>query len=80
MANIKIANLHPAGSELFSDSESYMNELGDSELDATSGGSTPMCVTATITISALSVAIASPLIIATKGPVYRVAPGRSRAF
>jgi hypothetical protein len=43
MPTIKISNLHPAGSELFSDFESYMNELGDSELDIISGGTgTPL--------------------------------------
>lgn len=38
MPNIKINDLHPAGFELFSDSESYMNELGDGEFDSISGG------------------------------------------
>ncbi|MDV2998352.1 MAG: hypothetical protein N4J56_008057 [Chroococcidiopsis sp. SAG 2025] len=38
MPTIKIDNLNPTGSELFSDSESYMNELGDNELDVVSGG------------------------------------------
>ena len=38
MSNIKISNLHPTGSELFTDSESYMAELADSELDIINGG------------------------------------------
>ena len=38
MATIKILNLHTTGTELFSDSESYMNELGDNELNNTNGG------------------------------------------
>lgn len=42
MATINISDLHPTGSDLFSDSESYINELGDAELDATYGGSTPI--------------------------------------
>lgn len=51
MATIEISDLRPAGSELFSDSEGYMNELGESEFGGINGGSTPMCVFATITLS-----------------------------
>jgi hypothetical protein len=40
MPNIKISDLHPTGSDLFSDSENYMNELGDSELEMLYGGLT----------------------------------------
>jgi hypothetical protein len=44
MPTIKIDDLHPTGAELFSDSESYMNELGESELDLVMGGrTTPVC-------------------------------------
>lgn len=38
MSNIKISDLSPAGSEFFLGSESYMNEIGDSELDTINGG------------------------------------------
>ena len=38
MSTIKISDLHPIGSELFSDSESFMTELVDSELAAINGG------------------------------------------
>lgn len=38
MAKIKIADLHPTGSDLFSDSENFMNELGDRELSFINGG------------------------------------------
>jgi hypothetical protein len=38
MANITISDLRPAGADLFSDSESYLNELSDSELNTTKGG------------------------------------------
>ncbi|MFN6526289.1 hypothetical protein [Nostoc sp. ChiSLP03a] len=41
MANIVISNLRPAGAELFDGSESFMNDLTDSELDITKGGLTP---------------------------------------
>jgi hypothetical protein len=38
MANIEINELKPAGAELFSDSEGFMNELSDSELADINGG------------------------------------------
>lgn len=38
MATINISDLRPTGSELSSDSESYMSELGDSERDIINGG------------------------------------------
>lgn len=38
MATINISEIRPTGSNLFSDFESYMNELVDSELDSISGG------------------------------------------
>jgi hypothetical protein len=43
MPTIKIDDLQPRGAELFSDSESYMNELGDGELDVYGGRTTPVC-------------------------------------
>jgi hypothetical protein len=46
MATIKIFDLRPAGSELFSDSESYLNDLTDEELGLTQGGSSPVCAAA----------------------------------
>ncbi len=36
MANITLSQLHPAGSELFQDAESFLNEL--SNIDSISGG------------------------------------------
>ncbi len=39
MANIKIADLQPAGCELFQDSESFLNELTDGEVSQIKGGS-----------------------------------------
>lgn len=46
MSNVKISDLHPAGSELFSDSESYINELSEGELNSINGGFTtsPVCL------------------------------------
>ena len=57
MATIKISNLHPTGTELFSDSESYMNELDDGELVNVNGGfSTPICtVPISITIPVIPI-------------------------
>lgn len=44
MATIQISNLRPTGSELFGDSESYLNELTNDELIMTHGGSSPLCI------------------------------------
>jgi hypothetical protein len=38
MASIKLSELRPVGSELFQDSESFLNELNDRELDVRGGG------------------------------------------
>lgn len=51
MANIKISNLHPTGSELFSDFEGYMADLGDSEFDGIYGGLIPALVVS-VTVAA----------------------------
>lgn len=40
MANITISELRPAGSELFQDSESFLNELGEREMGSVIGGIT----------------------------------------
>lgn len=65
MATITISDLHPAGSALFSDPESYMTELVDSEIDSINGGiasiilrlaakSSESCVKATIKITGIA--------------------------
>lgn len=38
MSTITISDLHPVGAELFSDSETFMADLTDSELSEASGG------------------------------------------
>ena len=38
MANIKIAELHPAGTALFSDSEGFLNELTDGQMEIVGAG------------------------------------------
>jgi hypothetical protein len=43
MSTINIYDLHPAGSDLFSDSESYMNEMSEGELTNVLGGSGFWC-------------------------------------
>ncbi|MBC1236970.1 MULTISPECIES: hypothetical protein [Nostoc] len=50
MATIKINNLSPVGSELFQDSESFLNELTDTEL-ATRGGLLSITLPLTPTLS-----------------------------
>lgn len=54
MASIKISDLHPAGSELFSDSESYMNEVSEGELDI-QGGISPLIAAAALGALAMEV-------------------------
>jgi hypothetical protein len=46
MADINTSDSHPTGSDLFSDSEGYMSELDDSELDVINGGALPLILTA----------------------------------
>ena len=38
MAEIKLSELRPAGSELLEDSESFLNELNDRDLENVAGG------------------------------------------
>jgi hypothetical protein len=38
MANIEISKLEPAGSQLFEDSESYLNELTEFQMMGVAGG------------------------------------------
>ncbi|MEH2072416.1 MAG: hypothetical protein V7K47_30420 [Nostoc sp.] len=50
MATIKIHDLSPAGSELFQDSESFLNELTDEELTV-HGGLRAASITITVTVT-----------------------------
>jgi hypothetical protein len=56
MANITISDLRPAGSEFFLGSETYLSEIGDSEVDTINGGSTAICL-ATLSTYACATAI-----------------------
>ena len=40
MAEIKLSELRPAGSELLQDSENFLNELSDREIENVVGGDT----------------------------------------
>ncbi|HBB33686.1 MAG TPA: hypothetical protein DDZ80_29370 [Cyanobacteria bacterium UBA8803] len=53
MANIAISNLSPSGSDLFDDSESYLQELSEQELNLQGGAaiSTPFTVTTITTVT-----------------------------
>jgi len=51
MANIKLHDLSPAGSELFQDSESFLNELNAEELNNINGGLLGITLTITVTIT-----------------------------
>lgn len=46
MANITLSNLNPVGSDLFSDSESFMHDLSNSETNLVNGGLSPLLVVA----------------------------------
>ncbi|OUL30846.1 hypothetical protein BV378_02950 [Nostoc sp. RF31YmG] len=63
MASIKIAELRPAGSELFQDSESFLNELNEKEISTAIGGGSVVSVisqaTASIGISILTASVVS---------------------
>ncbi|NMG08705.1 hypothetical protein [Brasilonema sp. UFV-L1] len=48
MAIIKISELRPAGSELFQDSESYLNELNEQEVSMAIGGEGGSDVTSSV--------------------------------
>ena len=51
MAEIKLSQLRPAGSELLQDSESFLNELNERELENVVGGSTIISVASQNTVS-----------------------------
>jgi hypothetical protein len=73
MATIKINELNPAGSDLFNDSESFMSDLTDEQVNSTRGGclagvaaafttlisSTPVCGVVAVADTALSTAAIS---------------------
>lgn len=50
MTAIKISDMHPAGSDLFVDSESFLSDLSDSEIQIQGGLIYPFITTPVITI------------------------------
>ncbi len=54
MANISISNLSPPGSDLFLDSESYMTDITDRDLDRIDGGLNATCATLLLAILAFT--------------------------
>ncbi|MDZ8188405.1 MAG: hypothetical protein RMX96_26550 [Nostoc sp. ChiSLP02] len=44
MASINISDLRPKGSDLFCDSEGYMDDFGDNEFENIYGGFTPALI------------------------------------
>jgi lactobin A/cerein 7B family class IIb bacteriocin len=44
MASIQVLDLRSAGSDLLMDSEGFLNELGNDELDSINGGLTPIAI------------------------------------
>jgi hypothetical protein len=54
MANISISNLSPTGSDLFLDSESYMADITDRDLDRIDGGLNATCPTLLLAILAFT--------------------------
>lgn len=55
MAYIQLSNLRPAGSDLFVDSENFLNDLSDRELAATVGGVTPVVTFTAASLGTVSV-------------------------
>ncbi len=51
MATIKISELRPVGSELFQDSESFLNELNEKEILTAVGGGSVVSVISQATVS-----------------------------
>lgn len=51
MASIKIHNLKPTGSELFNDSESFLNELSEGEINSVEGGLLTVSLTYSVSVT-----------------------------
>jgi hypothetical protein len=54
MATISISNLRNSGADLFIDSESYLNELTETELNITKGGTGNSITITPITITPMT--------------------------
>ena len=60
MASIKISELRPAGSELFQDSESFLNELSEREMGSLEGGA----------FTAVGVSISEQTVVSVNGNTF----------
>ena len=69
MATIKISDLHSAGSELFMDSESYLNELTDEELN-THGSGITITTSSAVCVSIVTLASVVYSVISYAATIY----------
>lgn len=71
MASINITELRPVGSELFQDSESFLNELNDGqELDSVEGASVSIFISNSFGIVSLTISFPTgPGLVASIGLV-----------
>ena len=60
MANIKVNDIKPAGTELFLDSESFMNDVSNDEIDHVLGGLDDDNMLPNRTLSNASLAFCNP--------------------
>lgn len=67
MANIKISDLQPVGSEFFSDSENYMDEISEGEFNHIVGGSSPVCLSVGARVASMSSVRCYQSIVAVSG-------------
>lgn len=72
MPSIKIFELRPVGSELFLDSESYLNELNEQEMQTIEGQGRNIVITSVINLNVISqVSISQGISLATFSVVTR---------
>uniref|UniRef100_A0A2P0ZG77 Class IIb bacteriocin, lactobin A/cerein 7B family n=1 Tax=[Tolypothrix] sp. PCC 7415 TaxID=373957 RepID=A0A2P0ZG77_9CYAN len=62
MASITVSNLRPIGSDLFMDSESFMDALTDNELAEINGGASPVLITTIATKWFVGAAVAGGIV------------------
>jgi hypothetical protein len=72
MAIVNNSDLRPTGFDLFSDSEGYMDELNDTELDSIHGGLTPGVVLTAIRVGQVAAYSTQQCAIGIAGAAYGV--------
>lgn len=83
MPTIKISDLKPSGSELFIDSESYLDAMSDEEINTTNGGSSVVCYYAAVgSLYAMrsSYGCAQAAVAITRAGVWGYNQGRERKW